>query len=1268
MPLESSTNLTDLSGIKVPNEWMRGGNTAFVDSPAIYSGGTNDLVLVCHTTARIYVYTSQDKGVTWTQLTLVASDPIYPLDAPNSVCLTSDGKVHCVSGSFQYSRINLVRTDGHVTGYSWDTATALAIPTSSDSGYYVHFFPVIKRVINGLGNECLFISLTCTAAEDTNTLRIGAFCTTNITPSAATDFKSLAGVASTATLIWSTNRATDGASGYETWADTVQHPTSSINYLFFGQGANETTWTQAPVGYYPITPDSGASTWTVGTQVIVGRGGTSGPGWHLWGTARDTSNIYFAYDPAATGPKIGRIDGSGTLTASFLTIETLSVNAIGTFECTTDGTKFFAVYCTNWNASPRTSKRAFYEDGAWSYIDDDGTFDTNAWLPGQSKVSDCGRLHELCAFLNQDNNQTNAKCDYWISTVIASTAQIGGTLSYTAAGGAISGGSSLNRGHVPGVVWEASGTVAYSALNGSSVSPGFPAMIAGNPFGDGLVAFVHQKPSTANSGTVTTPSGWTLVGSIAGAGGYSTTLGADTGNTNLFVYTKDTVTGSETGTQAFTLGTNNVSSAQIHRVSKYGTGAWQFALATGSRNASANGTVAVQMSTNPGITVGDLLIGYFGIPTDVTTPAQFASESFSAAGITTWGTLAEVNEPDSTIGNDLGGVVIQNRALAGTATAAPYFNATATGTTTNVRGPIVILRAREATNQTSSYTTAGGALSGGAASESRTWLQSVAGGALAGAAASVKRAVVAAVAAGAIAGGSASVATATATGLSYTAIGGAICGGSSAVKQTKVLSATSGALAGGAVVEKRLAVRPATGGSVAAGAATYVRTIKAPGSAGAVAGGSATETRLVKSVVTGGALVGGSATVTINAPSVLAFTAVGGAVSGGSVVEKRASRGIVTGGCVSGGTANEKRTVITTASGGSIAGGAASKSETRRIAATGGALTGGSATEKRVAARTSTGGAISGATVRVLQLRTWAPTGGAIVGGEAPWASSAPKSYYYEGDGGALAGGISRAITLNNATAIGGAVSDGSAVVSRTKTALASGGALVGGSAPELLIGVRRGTGGATAGASARAIAVTSRLPVGGALSGGSASISWIQSGVMTYAARGGAITGGASAVVLAPVAPVVVHIPGEISVSDYEIFSVEIATEDYMRPIYVGDTIPILIETRELNGADTGPLYDPSVLTVTVRFSPSGRTDSITFGGTETSNMYLTRLSVGRYRLLYPAGIEVGTAYIEARVSEDVSGVPYVADMRRPTIVPIRQLKTGHIDAPASV
>ena len=82
------------------------------------------------------------------------------------------------------------------------------------------------------------------------------------------------------------------------------------------------------------------------------------------------------------------------------------------------------------------------------------------------------------------------------------------------------------------------------------------------------------------------------------------------------------------------------------------------------------------------------------IPTDVTTPAQFSSESFTQTGVT-FGTVTEINEPDTTTGNDLGGVTVRSSVSSGTGSAAPTMIATAAGTVTNVRGPGLFVRIRE---------------------------------------------------------------------------------------------------------------------------------------------------------------------------------------------------------------------------------------------------------------------------------------------------------------------------------------------------------------------------------------------------------------------------------------------------------------------------------------------------------------------------------------------------------------------------------------------
>lgn len=233
------------------------------------------------------------------------------------------------------------------------------------------------------------------------------------------------------------------------------------------------------------------------------------------------------------------------------------------------------------------------------------------------------------------------------------------------------------------------GTAGYSAASGTSVAPSYPTGVTST---DQLILFVGQKPTTANGGTVTTPTGWTLREELTAAGGYGTTIGADTGNTNLRIYTKNTVAGTETGTLTVTVGDNNVSWAFIVRVPTSG-GAITYATSDGQDTTAGN------VSTTLGATVpfqtGDIALWAMCIPTDVTTPAQFSAHTISATGIT-FGTPVEINEPDSGTGNDIGGYSAYANITAGSGTVAPTIGATVGGTNTNVRGPIALIGLREA--------------------------------------------------------------------------------------------------------------------------------------------------------------------------------------------------------------------------------------------------------------------------------------------------------------------------------------------------------------------------------------------------------------------------------------------------------------------------------------------------------------------------------------------------------------------------------------------
>jgi adhesin HecA-like repeat protein len=243
------------------------------------------------------------------------------------------------------------------------------------------------------------------------------------------------------------------------------------------------------------------------------------------------------------------------------------------------------------------------------------------------------------------------------------------------------------------------GTIAYSTNGGSVVGPAIVGPVAAD---DILLVIVGQKPSTANGGTVTPPSGWTLREELTAAGGYGATLGADTGNTNIRIYSKDVVNALISGGTdqfLFNLATNNVSWAFVVHIPTNGGTSYSVGVADGSRTtAPTAGTPFTVNLTNgspaTNFQSGDMAIWAMCIPTDVTTPGQFSAHSVTATGAT-FGTATEFNEPDSGTGNDIGGFSAYASVTSGSSTAAPSITVTATGTVTNVRGPIALIRLRE---------------------------------------------------------------------------------------------------------------------------------------------------------------------------------------------------------------------------------------------------------------------------------------------------------------------------------------------------------------------------------------------------------------------------------------------------------------------------------------------------------------------------------------------------------------------------------------------
>lgn len=213
--------------------------------------------------------------------------------------------------------------------------------------------------------------------------------------------------------------------------------------------------------------------------------------------------------------------------------------------------------------------------------------------------------------------------------------------------------------------------------------------------GDLLLLVVGMKPSTANGGTIGTPSGtgWSSVITAGGSnvGGYSTTLGADTGNCRSTWFRK-TATGTDEADFTVALGTSNNGWGQLYRLSKT-LQAWLINAVTANDTTGGSVSLGFGMPTG-GIATGDYFLGSMVIPTDA---ATFSSPTLTRSGVTFSGTtIAE--QIASSLGNDSGGFVVTSSASAGSSSSGTTTLAvTGGGTTTNIRGLGFLLRVREYT-------------------------------------------------------------------------------------------------------------------------------------------------------------------------------------------------------------------------------------------------------------------------------------------------------------------------------------------------------------------------------------------------------------------------------------------------------------------------------------------------------------------------------------------------------------------------------------------
>jgi hypothetical protein len=199
--------------------------------------------------------------------------------------------------------------------------------------------------------------------------------------------------------------------------------------------------------------------------------------------------------------------------------------------------------------------------------------------------------------------------------------------------------------------------------------------LADNDQGDRLVLAVVTR---SESPTVTTPTDWTALGNVSGAG--SGTFGADAGGARVSLFYRD-VTATMTGTVTVAVSSlsNQVSIGQMFTLSKPASGTWATPTMTGGGDTTAGTDWSVTGAASLGFGSGDVVLAVSGVNTDA--PTAVASPTLSASGVT-FGTVGVTSWWETTTGNDGAIVVASGRVTVG-ATATPTHTLTFTGTTTN---------------------------------------------------------------------------------------------------------------------------------------------------------------------------------------------------------------------------------------------------------------------------------------------------------------------------------------------------------------------------------------------------------------------------------------------------------------------------------------------------------------------------------------------------------------------------------------------------------
>jgi MSHA biogenesis protein MshQ len=439
---------------------------------------------------------------------------------------------------------------------------------------------------------------------------------------------------------------------------------------------------------------------------------------------------------------------------------------------------------------------------------------------------------------------------------------------------------------------------AAAAHGTVSCAPAYPTGIAA---GDTLILVAGINPTTATAPTLT---GWTKQLDVA------------LGSRDVAVYTKDTVTGSETGTISFAPTSASNVSAAITAWS--GAQALTLTLASGA-DSTSNTTFTATANAVLAETTGDVML----IGAIAGSNSGISSSAVTATGAT-YGTWTQRTQSGTT---NLRLLIGDRPITAGTATAAPVFTSTMTVSTT---GGVAFIRLRESAPPTLAISASGTATASGVAAALLRLAVTASGSA------TPTGAVGGALRLAASASGSATAAGSTAANLALTtlAAGTATATGSAAlvvVGRTFELAASGSAASSGSVsLAQAATLTLGSGTGAASGSAALTAVLRASAIGTGVASGSAAaslEVAPLPLTASGGATATGSATVRVT----LTAAAAGGATATGTASLTSIQPLTAQGAAQAAGTAELARLLQLAASGTATSSGSASLAQAQDI-------------------------------------------------------------------------------------------------------------------------------------------------------------------------------------------------------------------------------------------------------------------------------------------------------------------------------------------------